>query len=180
MANRLSRDLTLARNRGAPLIGADPDDLVQHALECLLKGDPPLDRHSQDLFKWLCRRMSNKAKQIRRDRFENSTAHTASIDDDPIISTDMRIVALNEFRNRLEQIELGDFVRKFIEWLSRSPRHRDLVALTRIITIYGIVDVPDQARALNTTRSKIYELQRRVRHAMAQFQAEQAKMGRHK
>src|SRR5579864_2695651 len=81
-ARSLQRKVFARRARGAPVIGVEVDDLVQHARLCLLEERPPFDPNLHSLTRYLFRRMEDLVRNVIRDRAENNANVYYPIDDD--------------------------------------------------------------------------------------------------
>ena len=161
----------MLRRRGAPMIGADAEDLIQHAITCFLEGIPAFDPNTQDLFKYLSRRMSNKVQQLREDRKENKPIGNFSINDETATTSPLNVVEIEKFRREQERIETQEKLIRFLIWLQKDARYADLIPLASIIIYEWTVDVSQQALALGVTQDHIYRLQKRLRDAMKRFES---------
>jgi hypothetical protein len=167
-----ARNVFGLRSQGAPMLGADVEDLIGHALLCLIEGKPPIDLLVETEFDYCRTRMLYKIRTI-CDRDENQPKITKFF---PVASTD---VVDTEDVNTLAIIvdpgPLPDIVfmsaetmQRFCNILAQERPH--LVQLFQLQSIYD-TDVATEARTLNLSFKEIYRLRRELKAARERFSA---------
>lgn len=166
-ARSLQRKVIERRIRGAPVIGVEVDDLLQHARLCLLEGRPPFDPNGQiSLVHYLFRRMEDEVKRVVRDRSENNALTYYSFDN-PDVESQLGVIMFAEYRTAFIDIEAINYISRFLKWLSLE--HPDLEPLAKRAIYLGYTDCPSQAASLKLPVERVYQLRNRLRNAVASF-----------
>jgi hypothetical protein len=165
MARSLQRKVVGHRLRGAPVVGLEVDDLVQHARKCFLEDRPLFDPNSQTLARYLFRRMDDEVKRV-LDRRENDATGYYSTDDDTA-EPYLNVIRFAEFRFVSSNVEADNYIKRFVEWLGRTDS--DLAPLAKVAIYYGHTDCAGQAAALDLPVALVYRLRERLKIAIAHF-----------
>lgn len=164
----LQRRCFARRLLGASMIGAEVDDLVQHAIERVLSDRPPFDPKRQLLFHYLQRRMEDELKRILA-LAENSAGNRFLSIDEETDRQRTNVISFEQFICRGDQVETEDYATKFMMWLeSGDPT---ILKLARIMVYEGILHASEQAAILKLEVNQVYRLRERLRELTVRFDA---------
>lgn len=159
------------RSRGAPMLGAEVEDLIDFAVDCLATDNPPIDNLAETVLAYCRTRMDYKVRTIcARDENQPNIHHA------PVAPTD---VAFEGDDYTLEIIPdtapLADVIFSSTETLNQFGNvlrqgKPELAALFQL-QLRQDTDVATEARMLGRTVEEIYELRRQLEKAKKRFRA---------
>jgi len=166
--------------QGAPMIGITQEDLVQHAVQCLLENEPPFCIAVESLWTYCVTRIDYRVRAAcareenrpRLTRFFAVSPTDAEDEDDELSRTN--VVPISEYGAPDEIFESADTVRRFIEYLRNAKPH--LTQLFHLQMVYD-TDPSQECKRLGMPIDRIYRLRKELAAAKKRFRACAKKTG---